>query len=170
MKILNILFVCLLIVSCKQKEIVEDETTISEISNNQIQEGDVSKIKYTEYVLSPETKDVVQNWSEYTQLQEQVNYVKKGNLSYFENNKETIEALFKGLYANIPEKIKENSILARVKALETKFFKLESLVNLSTTTKTELQNGIHEFLIAVTNLDLQMNKIIELESQNIVKP
>ena len=54
--------------------------------------------------------------------------------------------------------------------METKFLKLESLVNLSTTSKTELIANIQDFLIAFSNLNLQMNKKIENDNIIIERP
>lgn len=170
MKTQKILFFCLLIVACKQGEITVEDSNSQDSTTVIIAKNDISKIKYTEYVVSPEVKAIVQNWNEYNQLQEQVSYIKNGDFSYFNDNKQAITALFKGLYNNMPELLNENSILARIKTVETKFYQLESLINLDTTTGTELMDGLKQFLFAINNLDLQMNKIIELQNQNIIKP
>ena len=171
MKYLYILSLFLLFYCCKKKETSQTDNTIGQTLSQTINESDISKIKYTEFVLSSETLKAIENWIEYNQLQEQVDYIKKGDLSYFRDNNEAIVTLLKGLYKNIPESLNDNAILARIKAVETTLYKLEGLVKLSTTTKPELVNGIKELLIAVSNLDLQLNKFIEFKrNESIQKP
>jgi len=55
-------------------------------------------------------------------------------------------------------------------ALETKIYKLESAISLSNTTTKTLMSSIKEVLVSFSNLNLQMNKKIERESQKIKKP
>ena len=169
-KFLCILTLFILFLSCKKTQ-EENTNDIAEVKQNDvITESDISKLDYIEFVPSPEVEELTQNWTEYIELQEQVRQIKKGHLSYFNDNEEAIKNLFESIVEAIPEQLNNNSIVARIKAVETKFYKLESFANLETTTKEELLLTIKEFLISITNLDLQMNKTIELENQNIEKP
>ena len=171
MKPIYLLGLLIFFFSCKKQNTSETDNLTEVAQDKTVTESDISKIKYTEFVLSPETQKAIENWVEYNQLQEQVGYVKKGDLSYFNDNKKAIETLLKDLNKNIPEGLKDNSILARLKVVETNTYKLESLVQLTTTTKPELTEGIKDFLIAVSNLDLQLNEVIELRRyENIPKP
>ncbi|WP_242202997.1 hypothetical protein [Aestuariivivens insulae] len=171
MKFLYILSLLVLLCSCKKQEATQTDNETEQTLNRSITESDVSKIKYTEFVLSPEAQKAIENWAEYSQLQEQIGYVKKGDLSYFNDNKKAIETLLKGLNKNIPDHLNDNAILARLKAIETITYKLEGLVQLSTSTKPELIDGIKELLIAVSNLDLQLNKLMEFKrNDSIQKP
>lgn len=171
MKLTYIVSLLLLFIACKKAATSSSDVASKQNTSTTITESDISKMKFTEFVLSQETKTVVESWTEYAQLQEQVGYVKKGDLSYFNDNKKSIETLLKGLKDNIPETFSNNSILARIKIVETSIYKLESLVRLSTTTKPELMDGIKAFLIAISNLDNQLNKVIEHERNNsIPKP
>ena len=169
-KLLSALSLFVIFFSCKNSEGNQDAGIIEEDQYQEITENDISKLNYVEFVLSPETNKITEDWMEYIQLQEQVALIKTGDLSYLNDNKKAIETLFKDLVKTIPEKLNNNSILARIKAVETKLYKLESFANLATTSKSDLRLTIKEFLISISNLDLQMNKIIELENQNIEKP
>lgn len=170
MRALRIIGICLFILACKKTNTEEAGQTTEKSFISEVTQSDISKLKYTEFVPDSEIKLIVANWPEYIQLEEQVTYIKKGDLNFFKDNNEAIKTLFKGLYENIPQEINDNSILARIKVVETTFYKLESLKSLSTTTKAEMLEGIKAFLIAMNNFHLQMNKIIELKNQNIIKP
>ncbi|WP_242130827.1 hypothetical protein [Aestuariivivens marinum] len=171
MKPIYLFSLFILFLSCNQKDTSKSDNKTDQTFNKTVNESDLSKINYTEFVLSPEAQRAIENWVEYNQLQEQVGYLKKGDLSFFNDNKKAIETLLKDLNKNIPEDLKDNSILARLKVVETTIYKLESLVQLSTTTKPELIEGIKAFLISISNLDLQLNEVIELRRyENIPKP
>ena len=91
-------------------------------------------------------------------------------MSYFKDNNEAITKLVKELKEKIPDTLNTPSVDARITSLETKIYKLESLYNLSTTSKDELSLLIKEFLESVSNLNLQMNKKLEKDSQIIETP
>lgn len=159
-----------MVFSCEKTKESATDVAIQENPTDVLTESDISKLKYTEYVLDIQTKSITNQWEEYNLLEEQIGYIKSGDLSYFNDNTEAKESLFKGFYDNIPEELNENSIISRIKAVETKLHKLDNLANLSTSSTTDLLNSIKELLIAKSNLDLQMNKILELKNQNITKP
>ncbi|GAA3600925.1 hypothetical protein Q4Q39_12450 [Flavivirga amylovorans] len=169
-KTLSILSLLVLFFSCKndQENNTSDNTKDSE--SKEITEKDISRIDYIDFALDLKTEDVIKDWQEYYQLQEAVTNIKKGDLSFFNDNKEAINTLLKELKLKTPKEIKSSSVLARITALETKLYKLESLSNLSTTSKKELTGTIKDFLVAFSSLNLQINKKIEFDSRKIEKP
>ncbi|TGV00342.1 hypothetical protein [Flavivirga rizhaonensis] len=172
-KTLSILSLLIMFFSCKKDQ--ENSTNNNTESNEskEITEKDISKINYIDFALDLKTEDVIKDWQEYYQLQEAIANIKKGDLSFFndnEENKVTINTLLKELRVKIPKQINSPSIVARITALETKLYKLESLSNLSTTSKKELTATIKDFLVAFSNLNLQINKKIEFDSRKIEKP
>ncbi|GAA3559086.1 hypothetical protein [Snuella lapsa] len=171
MTIKRLSFLCLffIILSCKKNIDQNRDPTEIEIVNEEITENDISKLDYIEFTLDSKTQTAIKNWAEYYQLQDHVTNIKKGDLSFFNDN-ETIEEFLKKLRETIPATVNTPAILARITAFETKLYKLESLSNLSTTKKPELIKTIKEFLEAFSNLNLQMNKKLEIDSHNIQKP
>ncbi|WP_308991657.1 hypothetical protein QLS71_007470 [Mariniflexile litorale] len=145
-------------------------TTVKTNDSLEIKEKDISKIKYTDYILDTRTENLMISWEAYKQLSEVINNVKKADLSFFQNNNKEVKELLVNLKQNIPNDVDSSSILSRISALETKILKLESLVNLSTTSKKELLVNIQDLLIAFSNLNLQMNKKIENDNIIIEKP
>lgn len=169
-KTLVFLSFLILVSACKKPQ---EDTTAEQIEQNtsqEISEQDVSKLKYVEYILDPKTEKIVQDWPEYVQLEGVITNVKKGDLVYFNDNEKVIKLLLKELKQNIPESLISESISSRILVLETKLLKLESLSNLSTTSKEELLDTIKEFFVSFSNLNFQMNKKNEFDSRSIDKP
>ncbi len=167
-KLLSIISIFILISSCKK---TEEDTSIDSVENTsqELAEKEISKLDYLDFALDEKTEQVIENWGEYYQIQDAVNHVKKGDLVFFSDG-EAIKTLLTDLRKNIPEAVNTQATLARIQVLETKIYKLESLSGLSTTTKEALKNSIKEFLVSFSNLNFQMNKKLEKDSNNIQKP
>lgn len=162
---------CLLVVIFSCKENRGNETNDgAENENKELTKKEISEIEYVDFLLDEKAEIIVANWVEYNQLQGVIFEIKKADLGFFHDNRETIKTTLSDLRKNIPEAIKSPSIEARISAFETQFLKLESLSNLSTTTKQELLNTVKDLLVAFSNLNLQMNKKVEFDNLNIEKP
>ncbi|MFV9551624.1 hypothetical protein [Algibacter sp. PT7-4] len=162
--------VLLAFTSCKQSQDETKESLTQQNKTQDITEQDIATLKYVEYILDSKTNNIVKDWPEYTQLEEVITNVKKGDLSYFIDNEKVTKLLVKELKQNIPRELNSESILSRILVLETKLFQLESLSNLTTTTKEELLENIKAFLVSFSNLSFQMNKKIEFDNRSIEKP
>ncbi|WNH14221.1 hypothetical protein [Thalassobellus suaedae] len=162
---LFVIFFC-----CKQKQETNLPDNKDENISQDISEKDLSKLNYIEFTLDEKTAKAIADWNEYNELQTIATNVKKGDLSYFDNDEDPIKVLIKNSKQTIPNAVNTEPTLARITALETKLYKLENLSNLSTTSKKELTESIREFLESFSNLNFQMNKKLEKDSQNIEKP
>lgn len=169
-KFFHVLSICFILFACKGSQ--EDNTINNTIEkeSQEITEKDIAKLKYIDFLLDSKTEVAIERWQEYIQLKDVIANIKNADLSFFNDNEETIKNLLKDLKTNIPETVNTPSILARLLVIETKIYKLESLSNLNTTTKPELLGIIKEFLVSFSNLNLQMNKKMEKDGQNIIKP
>lgn len=166
------LIACLLILnSCKSKsektEVSTEETTQDEKT---ITATDVGKLKYTDYILSSDSQNTTLEWQKYQELQSQVSFLKKGDLSFFTNEKDTLKVFFQALKTEIPQKINTNIVQSRITVLETQTLKFNSLLKLDNISKNEKLKGIKDILISMSNLNLQINKKLELDANNINKP
>jgi hypothetical protein len=169
-KTLSVLCLLTLFVSCKKTQENDTSNTIEKQQIQAITEQNLLKLKYADYVLDFKTEEAIKDWQEYFQLQEVINKVKKADLSFFNDNEENIKILISKLKENIPNQVNSEGVLARLLVLETKMLKLESLSNLSTTTKQELISIIKEFFVSFSNVNFQMNKKLEFDNQLIEKP
>jgi hypothetical protein len=172
LRFLSILGLTILLFSCKKTVENNPINDTQEPISKALSETDISKIDYTEYVLDSKTKNATEPWLKYKEMEDVVMNVKQGDLSYFhDNDRENImRNYFIALKKAIPDTLNTPAILSRILVLETKTHKLESISNLSTTTEIELNQTIKEFLVSFSNLNLQMNKKLEKDSQNIEKP
>lgn len=156
--------------SCRKTQVTQELKTGKDGSSLKITKEDISKLNYAEFILDPRTKKSDEFWQSYSELAEVIAEVNQADLSFFKDNNEIIAALIKDLTATVPEEVNTPLIQARLVALETKMLKLESVVNLSNPEKKEVLFVIRDFLTAFSNLNLQINKKFEKESQNVQKP
>ncbi|MCX7548526.1 hypothetical protein OS188_11245 [Xanthomarina sp. F1114] len=161
------LFLCLLSCGNSEENIdnVEQDSSLPSFSKEQKQ-----KLKFTEYLLDSKVKTYTKSWVKYNELERIVDNLKQANLTYFKENHEILETFINDLKESVPEELNTPSIMSRLIALETKLYKLESVVNLSNSTPETMMSTIREVLVSFSNLNLQMNKKIERESQKIIKP
>ena len=169
-KFLTLITLFILCFSCKKTHEGNANAVAEQNKEQAIFKNDISNLDYIAYTLDDKTELIIENWQEYSELNDVITNVKSGDLSFFNDNNKSIKTLFKNLETKIPEEIKTPSITARMLVLETKFYTLESLSNLSTTGKEELNDIIKEFLESFSYLNLQINKKIENDSQNTEKP
>ena len=151
----------------QSSEKIEQEVNTKE---NKVSAKDISTIKYTEFALSSLSEKATENWLKFNELQEELIILKKGDLSFFKDDKTILESLITDLKNEIPENLNINSILVRLSVLETTLFKLEGISSFNNVSKELLLNSIKDVLIANSNIILQMNKKFEKDSQNIQKP
>lgn len=168
MKLVSI-FILLCFFSCKDSSnqiVVDSQNTQKQL----VTKLDVENIKYIEFLPDSKVNKEISNWEKYHELERIVDDVKSANFSFFKENSEIVSTLMEELKSTIPETINSPQVFSRMIALETKVFKLESVVNLSKTQKETTIEIVKEFFIAFSNLNLQMNKKVEKESQNIRRP
>ena len=169
-KFLSLVVLLTVFFSCKKTQEENTSTADEDNTKQELSKNDISKLNFVDYILDEKTETSIESWQEYTELNDVVVNIKDGDLSYFNDNDEGIKTLFKNLKIKIPKTVETPSIIARIVALETKFYKLKSFSGLSTTSKEELNAVIKEFLESFSYLNLQMNKKIENDSNNTEKP
>lgn len=174
MKLYTILIGFLLFSACEKEASQKPESSNPENTETtqvvRITKKEVEAIDFLDYGLSSTVKNAVIDWNNYTELQSLIASINNGDLSYFESDDEVMASFIKELKSGIPEKVKNQSVMARLTALETKFYKLKSAIKITNTLKEELTLSIKEFFEACSNLNLQMNKKLEKETQDISKP
>lgn len=173
MKVFIVLIGFIVLTACKKEPSKENPSseieTIEESQVTRITKKDIENLDYIEYGLSTASKKAVASWASYAELETLIESIKNADISYFEGDEKIMAALIQDLRDTTPEKVNNQSITARITALETKFHKLKSAVRISKTSKTELVSTIKEFFISFSNLNLQMNKKLEKEAQDISK-
>lgn len=171
MKLLPFVFCLFFLVGCQTNK-KEQTTNVNnqEKDTERVTVKDIENLKYTDYALSTDSKEAVQNWQRYQELIANIEYLKKADFSFFGGKNELIINLLKDLKNEIPKELRTPSIKERLIVLETKILKFHSSLKLSGMKKNVLLKDIKEILVAISNLHLQINKKFEFESQIIENP
>ena len=130
---------------------------------------DIESFRFDDYDLSDDSKKALENWQKYRELNDQIDYIKKADFSFFNGEKKVLKAFINDFKAELPEAVKTAPILSRITALETKLLKLNSILKLENVDKANRLSVIKEFLIAISNLNLQINKKFELDANLVDK-
>ncbi|RKE98969.1 hypothetical protein [Ichthyenterobacterium magnum] len=169
-KLIYIVF-CFFVLNCNNSssnnQTQEVETTVDE---NQISQKDIENLKYVDIGLSNASKKAVSNWQKFQELSNHIDFLKQGDLSFVKSEITLVDVFFAELKTQIPKSINTNAIASRLTVLETKFYKANDLLLIDNISKKEKLKGIKELLIAVSNLNLQIDKKFELETNNVKRP
>ncbi|CDF77813.1 conserved hypothetical protein [Formosa agariphila KMM 3901] len=155
--------------TCNSSEKKVEEVVEEEVSPYLFKDA-ISKLKYTDYTLDSDAQADIDSWDKYAELIFVISKLKTGDMSYFLGDAKTIEVLMREILSNIPDAVNSPSIQARFVTLETKMLKLQSVLSMRNIPEEEQLQNIKETLIAYSNLNLQINKKYEKDSQNIQKP
>ncbi|NRA94403.1 MAG: hypothetical protein HRU26_17335 [Psychroserpens sp.] len=166
------ILIILSLASCNTKESTEVKSEDEVIVKNEdvITKKEVQSLSYTEYGLSSDSQKIVIDWQKYQELVTQIDLLKKADVSFYKSEITLITTFLNEFRTEIPQSLSTNEIMARMTVLETKVLKLHSLLVLDNISKEEQIEGIREVLIAYSNLNLQINKKLEFEANNILKP
>lgn len=157
--------------SCQKTNQTHNDTTNANDNSQIITEKDILELNYLDFGIDDRVTPIIESWQEFNQLEQIIENTKKGDLSYFKTDgKKNLKTLLSDIRQTIPETLNTPSILARIRVVETKLFKTESLANLSTTKKQDLLDTLKELLASFSNLNFQLNKKMENDSQNIERP
>jgi len=156
---------------CNSKsKLGEQANEIIDLKENQITSKDIEQLKYVEFVLSNLSEKAISNWLKFQEFNGHMEILKKGDLSFFKDEKAILQTFFIDFATEIPESINTPSILVRLSVLESTVLKLEGISKFNNVKKEIVLAAIREVLIAHSNLILQINKKFELDSQNVKKP
>ena len=130
----------------------------------------IQKLKYTDYALSGEAEDAVAGWEKYKELAIQIEYLKDGDLSFFNGDKVLLTDFLKVFKEELPEVLTTRPILSRVTLVETMILKLNDDLTLTNIEADDKLNSVLEVLIAFSNLNLQIDKKLERDIYDQIEP
>jgi hypothetical protein len=110
------------------------------------------------------------DWSSYAELDTAIRNLKNGDPAFFKSPNEDLKQLFLDLKKSVPNTLKTNGILARIKVTETLSYKLNDLYNIENTDSKETDQTKIDLIESHDNLIFQINKTLEKEAQYIQKP
>ena len=163
------ILVCFLVnIGCNNAPTQKLEET-KEVSEHikDITPKDIESLRFEDYALSDDSRKALENWQKYQDLNEQIDFIRKADFSFFSGDSKVLKAFLNDFKTEMPETIKTAPILSRIIALETKILKLNSILRLNNMDKATRVDAIKEVLVAMSNLNLQINKKFELEANRV---
>jgi hypothetical protein len=130
----------------------------------------IEQLDYTDYVLSSDSENAVSTWEKYQELEIQINYLKKADLSFFNGDKDILKKFIQEFTDSIPEQLKTNPIVSRSVILETTLLKLNENLGLENISETDKLLNIKEVLVAFSSLNYHINKKLESDFYDKIQP
>lgn len=139
------------------------------VVSDDITAKDIESLRFDDYALSEDSSKALENWNQYNELIEQTDFLKKADFSFFNDDKKVMKTFITEFKTGMPEVLKSAPILSRTTALETKLLKLNSILKLDNMDKETHLNAIKEYLVSLSNFNLQVNKKFELDANLVDK-
>ncbi|MEO6347260.1 MAG: hypothetical protein ABIO60_05045, partial [Aquaticitalea sp.] len=121
MKLFSLFVGLFLMVSCNSRsEDASSKDSGQEKDSERITAKDIASLKFTDFVLSPDSKEAVINWERYQELMTQTEFLKQADFSFFGGKNELLINFLKDLQRDMPPTVKTPAVSDRLVALETK--------------------------------------------------
>lgn len=126
----------------------------------------IESFKYNDYILGDDANKAVEKWGRFQELETQISFLKKADITFFTEEKDTLKAFLDSLRISIPDTINTNPINSRISVLETKLLKLNNDLTLDNYSVDNKLTSIKDLLIANSNLIFGINKKLEFDRRN----
>lgn len=171
MKSITLIFFLILLVSCGEKTQTENlDKANSQKEKKGISAIAIEKFKYNDYILSSDGEKAVQDWSKFQELATQISYLKKADVTFFTEEKDTLKKFLDSLKVTVPSTINTEKVEARLSALETKLLKLNNDLALDNYATDNKLTSIKDVFIANSNLIFVINKKLEFDKNDVGRP
>ncbi|MDN3491719.1 hypothetical protein [Winogradskyella bathintestinalis] len=174
MKITSVLLgvCCVIFMSCGEEKnnTVETETKDATEQSARISAKTIENIEYNDYALSPEGENAVVTWEKHQELATQISYLKRGDFSFFNGDKEQLKKFIEEFKSQLPEGLKTNPVVSRNAIVETTLLKLNENLTLDNIERTAQLVSIKEMFVAFSNLNYQINKKLERDMYDKIQP
>ncbi|WP_407557077.1 hypothetical protein [Winogradskyella sp. 4-2091] len=174
MKISFVVFILfgVMMLSCGNDKTATTEEEVIENSNQEkkITAKTIESISYKDYALSPEAEEELVPWADYHELAKQIEFLKKGDFSFFNNDVAALQEFIKGFKASMPNTFRTNPIQSRNVIIETALLKLNEYLTLDNISRRDKLQGIKDVFVAFSNLNYQVNKKLERDMYNDIQP
>ena len=162
---------CLLFSSCDEdKSINETVETESKSQKPVISVKAIEALNYTDYALSTESKEAITEWENYKELEAQIGYLKKADLSFFNGDKKELRQFISDFKTSTPKQFLINPVISRTAIIETTLLKLNENLTLENIEEKDKLESIREVFVAFSNLNYQINKKLENDFYNKIQP
>ncbi len=172
MKFNVVMFSLFFVFACKNTTTTQknEEKLEETIENSKITSKNIENLKFNDYVLSSDSERLIVSWQKYREFSNQIEFLKKADFSFFGGEKKALTELIKELKKETPKQVNTNAVQSRMVVLETTILKLHNDLNLNNSSKKTRLKSIKEVLIAMSNLNNQVNSKLEFDKNNIDRP
>jgi 4-hydroxy-3-methylbut-2-en-1-yl diphosphate synthase IspG/GcpE len=148
------------------------ETDKTDLTNqkNAITAKAIENLEYTDYALSSKSENAIVNWQGYQELAIQIGYLKKADLSFFNEEKKLLKTTIDEFTGNVPKDLRTNPILSRIVVVETSLLKLNENLRIDNIDYSVKLSSIKDVLESFSNLNYQINKKLEFDIYDKIKP
>jgi hypothetical protein len=162
---------CFALISCgDDKPTVEVADAEAPNQKIEITEKAIKNFDYADYALSAESEEVGVNWEKYQEMAIQLSYLKKADLSFFNGDKADLKKFIDEFKDTTPALFRTNPITSRTAILETSILKLNENLTLDNIQDRDKLVSIEEVLKAFSYLNYQINKKLERDIYDKIKP
>ena len=156
---------------CKTEDASEDaDQRSADKQRPEITAKVIEGFEFEDYRLSNDAQQVVSNWGKFQELSTQISFLKKADLTFFTSEKDTLKVFLETLRTDIPETINTNPIHSRLSVLENTLLKLNNDLTLDNYSAENKLKSIKALLIANSDLIFLINKKLEYDKNNVVRP
>ena len=152
------------------KNTVEIDATETKNQKPEITVKAIEALDYKDYVLSVESKKAVAEWESYQELDNQIGYLRKADLSFFNGDKDELRLFIQEFKESTPKEFLLNPIISRTAIIETMLLKLNANLTLESIDKADKLESIKEVFVAFSNLNYQINKKLENDYYDKIQP
>lgn len=162
---------CLTLICCDEAKI-SSANTATEFTKQKsaITAKAIENFDFTDYALSSEAEVVISKWEKYQGLAKQMSYLRKADLSFFNGDKQLLKTAIEDFTTTIPEELKTNPILSRIVILETTLLKLNENLRIDNIHNDVKLSSVKDVLESFSNLNYQINKKIEFDIYDNIRP
>ena len=130
----------------------------------------IENFEYIDYALSSKAEEATAKWEKYQEMANQIRYLKKADLSFFNGEKKLLKTTIDEFTATVPEQLRTNPILSRIVIVETTLLKLNENLRLDNIDEHLKLMSVKDVLVAFANLNYQINKKLEFDIYDKIKP
>lgn len=162
----------LLVIGCNSEKNNKNNAgpTDKQEQDDRITAKTIESIAYKDYALSSEAESIIIPWEKYQELATQISYLKKGDFSFFNGDKELLKTFISEFKAQMPEELQTKHITSRNAVIETALLNLNEKLTLDNIDRDAKILGIKELFIAFSNLNYLINKKLERDFYDKIQP
>ncbi|OIQ30926.1 MAG: hypothetical protein BM564_01565 [Bacteroidetes bacterium MedPE-SWsnd-G2] len=158
--------------SCESDSKDQQQTSVTkqDVNSSKITAKDIAALKYVDIDLGTAAKQAISDWQNFIEFRNQLTFLKSGDLSFFQGDEAVLIEFLVELRKDLPKSLDTQIIHVRLTVLSTRVLELNGNLVLENLDKKVLLESIRDLLESNSNLNLQIDKKLEFDQNNIFKP